>query len=160
MFLVRLCMVCGVWLQCDRLYAQLLPGLDLIPPGSRVAVANPIDTVKFPVPPLHHFPALAVIRRDVFMPILFAHPAQQPLAFRQPYAALAGRLHPIRLFAALVEQTKPLDAEEQRALSEFDYVIFEARQPFTLPVSVKLAPLFTSPQLVVARFRSSAFSGL
>jgi hypothetical protein len=156
MFLVRLVTVCGVWLESDRLYAQLLAGLDLIPPGSRVAVANPVDTVKFPAPPLHHFPALAVIRRDVFMPTLFAHPAQQPLAFRQPYAALAARLDPVRLFVALVEQTEPLDADEQRVLSKFDYVVFEARQPFTLPVSGGLAPVFTSPRLVVARLCSAS----
>jgi hypothetical protein len=151
LFLVRLGVVGAVWLESDRLYAQLLPAFDKIPAGSRVAVANPFDTVKFPTPSLFHFPTLAVVRRDAFVPTVFALPAQQPIALRPHYAALASQLPPWRLWAALVERTAPLDAAERAALAEFDFVIFEGRRPFAVPPSSELSPLFTAPRFVLAR---------
>jgi len=44
-----------------------------------------------------HFPTLAIVRRDAFVPTLFAFPTQQPVALRPEYRALADRLAPERL---------------------------------------------------------------
>ena len=156
--LVRLSAVGAEWLESDRFYAQLLPAFDKIPAGSRVAVANPSDTVNLPAPSLCHFPALAVVRRNAFVPTLFAHPAQQPISLRPYYTALALQLSPERLWAALVERSEPLDAVEHAAFAEYDLVIFEALVPFAVPPSSELTPLFVAPRLVLSRVNTVSAS--
>jgi len=151
LFLVRLSTVGAEWLESDRFYAQLLPAFEKISAGSRVAVANPTDSVDFLAPSLSHFPALAVARRNAFVPTLFAHPAQQPIALKPYFAAIASQLSTERLWAALVERTAPLDAIERAAFAEYDFVIFHALHPFALPPSRELTPLFITPRFVLAR---------
>jgi hypothetical protein len=158
LFFVRLSVLGWTWLESDRFYAQLLPALDEIPAGSRVAVAIPPDAGLFPPAPLLHFPALAVVRRDAFVPTLFAFPAQQPIALRQHYAALARQLPAGRLWAALVERTAPLDSAERATLAEYDFVIFEGRRPFAVQPSNELSLLFAVPRFVLARVNSLSSS--
>jgi hypothetical protein len=158
LFLVRLSAVGAEWLENDRFYAQLLPAFDQIPAGSRVAVANPSGTVDLPAPSLCHFPALAVVRRNAFVPTVFAHPAQQPISLRPHYAALALQLSPERLWAALVERSEPLDVVEHAAFAEYDLVIFEALVPFAVPPSSELTPLFVAPRLVLSRVNTVSAS--
>ncbi len=158
LFLVRVSAVGAEWLENDRFYTQLLPAFDKIPAGSRVAVANPSGTVDLPTPSLCHFPALAVVRRNAFVPTLFALPTQQPISLRPYYAALALQLSPERLWAALVERTEPLDTVERTAFAEYDLVIFEALLPFAVPPSRELTPLFITPRFVLARINTVSAS--
>ncbi len=151
LFLVRMGVVAAEWHQSDLAYAELLPVLDQIPAGSRVAVANPTNAIKWAPTPLFHFPALAVVRRDAFVPILFAYPTQQPVALRPPYGELAGKLAPDDLWAALVERTASLSATENAALAKYDFVLVEGRKPFEMPASTMLSPLVITPRLVLAR---------
>jgi hypothetical protein len=151
LFLVRLSVLGGAWLESDRLYAQLLPALDEIPAGSRVAVAIRPDPGTFPPPALMHFPTLAVVRRDAFVATVFAYPGQQPIALRRHYAALASQLPPGRLWAALAERTAPLDSAERAALDEYDFVIFLGQRPFDMQPSNELSLIFTMPRFVLAR---------
>lgn len=151
MFLVRMGVVEAEWRESDRVYAELLPVLNSIPAGSRVAVANPPDAIKWAPASLYHFPTLAVLRRDAFVPTLFAYPTQQPIALRPPYGDLAAKLAQNWLWAALVEGTATLDSAERAALANYDFVLLEGRQPFAMPVSTKLSPLVTTPRLVLAR---------
>jgi hypothetical protein len=110
LFLVRLAVVAAEWRDSDRIYSEFLPALDSVPAGSRVAVAAPpLLAVKWAATPLHHFPLIAVLRRDVFVPTLFANPTQQPVALRPHYRALAGQLGEEQLWRALIEGA-PLDA--------------------------------------------------
>ena len=142
--------VAAEWRQSDRAYAELLPVLDTIPEGSRVAVATP-HAIKWAHTPLYHFPAWAVVRRDAFVPILFAYPTQQPIALRPLYGELAAKLTPARLWTALVERTTTLDPAESTALAKYDYVLIEGRKSFEMPASAVLSPLVTTPRLVLAR---------
>jgi hypothetical protein len=151
LFVVRLSVLGAAWLESDRLYAQLLPALDEIPAGSRVAVATSPGAGIFPPPSLLHFPTLAVVRRNAFVPTLFAYPAQQPIALRRHYAALASQLPPGRLWAAFVERSAPLDSAERAALAQYDFVIFEGRRPFAVQPSNELSLLFAAPRFVLAR---------
>ena len=151
LFLVRMSFVAAEWHQSDRAYAELLPVLDSIPAGGRVAVANPRDAIKWAPTPLYHFPTLAVIRRDAFVPTLFAYPTQQPITLRPPYGELAGTLAPDHLWAALVDRTATLDSAESTALAKYDFVLLEGRKPFEMPASTMLSPIITTPRLVLAR---------
>ena len=67
----------------------------------------------------YHLPALLLIERGAFWPVLFANPAQQPIRLRPAYARLAREAHDIPSHAAL-------KADPERgaaALRQFDFVL-------------------------------------
>jgi len=66
-----------------------------------------------------HLPALLLIERHAFWPILFANPAQQPIRLRPNYAELASKAHDIPSHAALVANPNSGTA----ALRDFDFVL-------------------------------------
>jgi len=151
LFGVRLAVVTAAWRQSDRLYASLLPALDALPTGSRVAIAYPPEALNSEATPLAHFPTLAVVRRDAFVPTLFAYATQQPVALRPEYRALADRLTPERLWAGLVAAAPPLDDGERAALGGYDYVAVVGRHPIRLPAQRWLAVAFTAPRFALLR---------
>jgi hypothetical protein len=153
---VRLGIVTAVWRESDRLYASLLPALDGLPAGSRVAVAYPPEALNSEATPLAHFPTLAVIRRDAFVPTLFAYATQQPVALRPEYRALADRLTPERLWAGLVAAAPPLDDGERAALGGYDYVAVVGRHPFHRPAQPWLAGVFVAPRFALLRVAPDA----
>ena len=66
-----------------------------------------------------HMPALLLIERGAFWPLLFANPAQQPIRLRSAYARLAQEAHDLPSHAAL-------GADPDRgsgALRDFDFVL-------------------------------------
>jgi hypothetical protein len=149
LFMVRTGVVAAEWRQSDLAYAQLLPALDKVPIGSRIAITYP--QVKCGGTTLFHFPTLAVSRRDAFVPTLFANPTQQPIALRPQYRALAGQLSPWRLWDALVKRTAPLNLAERAALADYDFIVFVGQRPFAQPAEKGLSPLVTTPHFVLAR---------
>jgi hypothetical protein len=151
LFAVRLGVVTAAWRDSDRLYASLLPALDELPAGSRIAVAYPPEALNSEATPLAHFPTLAIVRRDAFVPTLFAFVTQQPVALRPEYRALADRLMPERLWAGLVAATPPLDDGERAALGGYDYVVLVGRHPFRPPVQRWLASAFAAPRFALLR---------
>jgi hypothetical protein len=151
LFVMRLGVVTAVWRDSDERYANLLGALDRLPAGSRVAVAYPPEAVNSEAMPLAHFPTLAIVRRDAFVPTLFAFPTQQPVALRPTYRALADRLPPERLWAGLVAANPPLDDSERAALHDYDYVIFVGRRPFLLAPRPALESTFTAARFTLAR---------
>jgi hypothetical protein len=146
LFAVRMGLVMLSWQASDRAYAALLPAIDQLPEGSRLAVAYPSDAINSEATPLAHFPLLAVVRRDAFVPTLFAFPTQQPVALRPDARLLADRLPPERLWSALVEGA-PLDANERAALAAYDHVIVVARRPFAIAAPPPFVPVFAEPRL-------------
>jgi hypothetical protein len=156
LFAVRLGVVTAVWRESDRLYAGLLPALDGLPAGSRVAVAYPPEALNSEPTPLAHFPTLAIVRRDAFVPTLFAFATQQPVALRPEYRALADRLPPERLWAGLVAASPPLDEGERAALAGYDYVAVVGRHPFLPPAQPWLAGVFAGPRFALLRVLPAA----
>ena len=67
----------------------------------------------------YHLPALLVIERRAFWPLLFANPAQQPFRLRQPFARLAREAHDIPTHADLVADPSAGSAD----LRDFDYAL-------------------------------------
>jgi hypothetical protein len=157
LFLLRLGVVGASWEASDRSYARLLPALDALPIGARLAVAYPSDAINSQPTPLVHFPTLAIVRRDAFVPTLFAFPTQQPVALAPRYRALADRLSPERLWSAFVGGGPPLDPGERAALQHYEYLVFVDRSPFTVPVAPPLVPGFAAPRF--ALFRIAAGDG-
>jgi hypothetical protein len=149
LFLVRVGVVAASWQASDRVYAGLLPALDGLPAGDRLAVAYPPEALNSQPTPLAHLPTLAIVRRDAFVPTLFAFPTQQPVLLRPSYRALADRLPPERLWSAFIGAGPPLDAAERAALAGYDHVVFVGRAAFTAPAARPLVPVFAAPRFAL-----------
>jgi hypothetical protein len=149
LFLVRLGVVAANWQASDRVYASLLPIFDRLPIGDRLAVAYPPEALNSQPTPLVHLPTLAILRRDAFVPTLFAFPTQQPVLLQPPYRALAGRLPPERLWSAFIGAGPPLDAAERAALAGYDHVVFVGRTGFAQPAGKSLVPVFAAPRFAL-----------
>jgi hypothetical protein len=156
LFAARLGVVTAMWHDSDQLYAGLLPALDHLPAGSRVAVAYPPEALNSEAAPLAHFPMLAIVRRDAFVPTLFAFPTQQPVALRPAYRALADRLAPERLWAGVAVAAPPLDGGERATLRGYDYVAFVSRRPFLLAAQPDLEGVFAAPRFALYRVAPDA----
>jgi hypothetical protein len=150
MFFLRMGLIAASWHGSDSDYATLLPAWDLLPPGSRLAVAYPPEGVHVEATPLAHFPALAVARRDAFVPTLFASPAQQPVVLRPEYRALADRTDSGRLWGAFHSGAR-LEERDHAALEDYDFIAFMAPHPFTLADETGLASVFVAPRLRLYR---------
>src|SRR6185437_2428335 len=149
MYLARIGLVSASWEASDRVYARLLPQLERLPRGSRLAVAFPPEALNSQPTPLVHFPTLAIAGRDAFVPTLFAFPTQQPVALAPPYRWLADRLPPERLWSAFLGGGPPLDAAERAALRRYDRIVFVSRAPFTVPSTALLVPQFAAPRFAL-----------
>jgi hypothetical protein len=149
LFVLRLGLVEVSWEASDRAYARLLPALDSLPEGGRLAVAFAPDAVNSQPTPLAHFPTLAIVRRDAFVPTLFAFPTQQPVALAPPWRALADALSPGRLWSAFVGGGPPLDAAERAALARYDHIVFVGRDAFSVPPAPALVPEVAAPRFAL-----------
>ena len=89
LFLARMAEVWVHWERADAVYARLLPILDQVPEGGRLAVGYPPEAVDSSAIPTAHLPTLAIARRDAFVPTLFAYRGQQPVALRPEAQRLA-----------------------------------------------------------------------
>ena len=131
LFVTRIGIVAATWIGDDRLYAPVVAALAALPPGSRLALASPSGSVHVSGngPPMVHLPALAVIATDAFVPTLFAFPGQQPLALREPYAALARAASPEDFWALVAGGAADARARAAAALPGYDFVIATAETP-------------------------------
>ena len=139
---LRLAMIELVWHRADRVYSADLAGIDMLPRGTRLAVAHPAGAVNFVPIPEVHFAALAIVRREAFVPTLFALPAQQPVVLRPPYAALAEAAQPERLWAAFVGNDSSESADAAATLQHYDYIAFTDNRPVHVPPNRCLAPIY------------------
>lgn len=151
LLIVRLGVVTFVWREADREYQALMPAFDLIGRGDAVAVAAPASSVQAGGIPLHHFPTLAVVQRDAFVPILFADPSQQPMQLTPDAARLAREAQPARLWQALERGALP-------SLTGYNELMI-VDPPSALHVPEALGTiLFAAPRLVLVRLQP-AISG-
>jgi hypothetical protein len=155
LFAVRIGLVALSWEASDRAYAALVPAIDELPEGSRLAVAYPSDAINSEATPLAHFPLFAVVRRDAFVPTLFTFPTQQPVALKPAARMLADRLPPERLWSALVGGA-PLDESERAALAAYDHVIVVGRRPFAIGAGPPFVPVFVQPRLQLLAITGNA----
>jgi hypothetical protein len=133
LFVLRVAVVAEVWSEHRRDLADLRAVIAAVPPGALVYVTN-VPQEEAPaywdagprsrrisngLRADYHLPALLLIERRAFWPILFANPAQQPIRLRPAYARLAQEAHDIPSHAALVAHPDVGSA----ALGDFDFVL-------------------------------------
>jgi hypothetical protein len=133
LFAVRMSVVAFAWTEQRRDLAELRSVIAAVPPGAKVYMTN-VPQEEAPsywdAGPMSrrlsntlradfHLPALLLIERGAFWPVLFANPAQQPIELRPAYARLAREGHDIPSHAELVADPDHGSA----ALADFDYVL-------------------------------------
>jgi hypothetical protein len=143
--IARLTIIEQVWLRADRVYSADLAGLDMLPPGITLAVAYPAGAVNFVAVPETHLAALAIARREAFVPTLFALPAQQPVLQRPPYAAVAEAAQPERLWAGFTGSDAAVGAHLLAVLEQYDYIAFIDNRPIHVQPSRCLETIFEQP---------------
>ena len=137
LFAARLAVVERVWAASDAQYRADIAVLDTVPKGAKLAVAWPGSAIQVTAAPELHLPNLAIIRRDAFVPTLFAYPAQQPVALTPDYAALADAVGQQALWDAAVTGRSRLPP----ALKAYDYVVLIDRTPFLTRATDCLTPV-------------------
>ena len=133
LFAVRMAVVAEVWTEHRRDLADLRAVIAAVPPGASVVMTNvPLEEapaywdagprsrlISNVLRTEYHLPALLIIERGAFWPLLFANPAQQPIRLRPAYARLAREVYDIPSHAALVADPDRGSA----ALRDFDFVL-------------------------------------
>ncbi len=145
LLIVRMAAIEHVWHAADRVYTADLAGIDLLPRGARLAVAQPEGLFHVTRIPEVHLATLAIARRDAFVPTLFAIPGQQPVMLKPAFAALAATAQPQLLWAALVTGGAAERARLPVPLGDFDFVAFTDERAIHVPESSCLTPFFVQP---------------
>ncbi len=150
MLLARMAAIEHVWRAADRVYTAALEGIDRLPRGASLALAHPPGAVNMVPIPLLHVATLAIARREVFVPTLFAVPGQQPVELRPPYAALAAAAaSSTLLWSGLTGGDAAAREAAVSALAGYDYVALTDRQPVQVPPSPCLTPVFEGPRFQI-----------
>ena len=148
---IRLGVIERVWREADRIYSADLGGINALPRGSKLAIAQPPNLFHVVPVPEVHLPVLAIPRREAFVPSLFAIPGQQPVALKPAFATIAEAAQPQRLWAIL-SGGQAADRDSLPAvLEEFDFVVFTDKRPIHLPSNRCLAPFFARPTFQIFR---------
>jgi hypothetical protein len=149
--IIRLGVIERVWREADRIYSADLGGINALPRGSKLAIAQPPNLFHVVPVPEVHLPVLAIPRREAFVPSLFAIPGQQPVALKPTFATIAEAAQPQRLWTIL-SGGQAADRDSLPAvLEEFDFVVFTDKRPIHLPSNRCLAPFFARPTFQIFR---------
>jgi hypothetical protein len=146
----RMAVIEYVWLRADHIYSADLAGIDMLPRGAKLAVAYPASAVNFAPVPEVHLAVLAAVRREAFVPTLFANEGQQPIALKPPYDTLADAATPQELWAVVVSGG---DAAKTggplRALQQYDFLAVTGGGPSDVSPARCLRPLFEQPSFKI-----------
>jgi hypothetical protein len=146
LLVTRMAAIEYVWLRADRIYSADLAGIDTLPRGTKLAVAYPASVVNFAPVPEVHLAALAVARREAFVPTLFANKGQQPIALKPPYDVLADAATPPELWAVVaLGGDAAKTGQILKALQQYDFVAVTGDQPSDISPTRCLRLLFKQP---------------
>jgi hypothetical protein len=152
-FAARMLVIETVWRQADRLYREDIAVIDSLPEGVKLAVAYPPRDVNAGAIPELHVATLAVVRREAFVPTVFAYPAQQPLSLRPAYDALARATSANWLWTAFVDKDPAARAAVMPVLKDYDFVVFADRDPFDVAPSACLEAVRSTPRFQLFALR-------
>lgn len=155
LIVVRSGYVAMTWMDTRPDLADLRAAIANIEPGARVLVATgstgerTVEPTRRVLPGVYrltnHLPALLVIERRAFWPLLFADPAQQPVTILPPFDRIAHPLaEPVDWSKLASEPYTPDTLQFARYLvqwrNNFDYVLLIDPRP-DFPNIAKLSPL-------------------
>ena len=136
--------------RADQVYPRLVALLDSVPQGGRLAVAFRSNEIGPAGIPINHLPTLAVLRRDAFVPTVFAYETQQPVILTPAARALRNTADPSELWTALMADEAG-DAQLRQALAGFDALVALDPRPFEVPATPLLVPAGIEPNFALYR---------
>ncbi|MBV8455756.1 MAG: hypothetical protein JO122_03965, partial [Acetobacteraceae bacterium] len=145
LLLIRVGVIERLWREADRVYSADLVGVDALPSGAKLAIAHPENAFHISPIPEVHLAALAISRREAFVPAFFAIPGQQPVVFKPGFAVLAAATQPQRLWKVIVEEGQTGRGHLPAALDQYDFIALTDRRPIPAVPNACLAPFFTRP---------------
>jgi hypothetical protein len=134
LFSGRMFIVGNHWRGAEALHSELSSAVELIPRGSRllsVSSRNP-DRLHESLGP--HLAATAVIRKDVFLPSMYAMPRGQPLVFTEKYLSLARN-------APKPDQWKGDLVTWRQIEQDYDFILLTGVAPLEVPPPSTLTPV-------------------
>jgi hypothetical protein len=147
---VRLAVIEYVWLRADRTYSTDLAGIDMLPRGAKLAVAYSASAVNFVPVPKVHLAALAVVRREAFVPTLFANKGQQPIALKPSYDVLAAAATPQDFWSIVVTgRDAAKTAGPPQTLQQYDFLAVTRGEPSGVPPIQCLRAFFKQPNFEI-----------
>ena len=153
--IARMAVIEKMWLDASRIYAADIAAIDTLPEGAKLAVAYPDRETNAGGIPELHVATLATMRREAFVPTLFAYASQQPITLRPPYDALAGATSPNWIWDGFVAGNATERTASAAVLKDYDYVAFASRDAFTVPANSCLVPLPSPPHFRLFKLRQS-----
>jgi hypothetical protein len=173
-FLVRMAVIVKNWRSINTSYQANLQVIDRIPAGTKVATA--VGLLNYPAlnnPPLGHFPAMAIIRKQVLINSVYAGYGYENLRLKPQYEGMryehlyiADNCNAPRdanaPFLRRVEQalsgcpqdpSRPVTTEENPfeniPLEQFDYLLLVNDRYFRYPVPARLRLVFRAADTVL-----------
>ncbi|HEY7338264.1 MAG TPA: hypothetical protein VH639_25480 [Bryobacteraceae bacterium] len=158
LFAVRMAAIAEAWRSANPLYAQYFAAFGALPEGARLAVATAHKWSETTVhPPVHSIAAMAAIRRSAFVPIIYADPREEALAFTPEYKRLADLQAARVYFPEFLERMK-IPAERDAVnpfradrLAPFDYLLEVNPTDFPVPGPERATTLFEGQNFVLYR---------
>jgi hypothetical protein len=143
LLVARMAVIEHVWLRADRIYSADLTGIDKLPRGVKLAVAHPASAINFVPIPEVHLAVLAVALREAFVPTLFAHEGQQPIALKPSYEVLAAAATPQDFWSIVVTaRGAAKTAGLPQPLQQYDFLAVTGGEPSEVPPIQCLRPFF------------------
>ena len=134
-FGVRLTVLADRWEQSESAHAEYLRAIEQVPEGSRLLAAwagTPSQTFE---PPLAHLAALAVMKKSVFLPSMYAMPRGQPIIFTPEYLPLAAQ-------APKLEQWFGSSPAWDKVIDQYDYILLVREHLFSVRPPAVLNPIY------------------
>jgi hypothetical protein len=129
LFLVRLGVTASAWHAQSREVAAMMPALDSLPRGARVAGAEALDSDAWALEAYGHLPSYATVRRDALVNTHFAIPGIHMLRLKQGGPGFADPSQ--RIF---YRKGDPIDLAAFEPARQADYLWYIGRQqPARLP---------------------------
>lgn len=141
----RTAVVTGEWHRANRTYEEYQRAFESLEDGSKVyfAAGHTGGQRTWPAP-AYFLPCLAVAKKDIYLPYLFANPSQQPLRYTSRYVGLQR----ISRGPVLTHGESPNWDTLRRS---FDYFLLTNEQFFRDPVPKDMIPVFRGKQVAVYR---------
>jgi hypothetical protein len=146
LFSGRMLVVGNHWQGAEALYKQMSSAMEQIPQGSRLLAVSSRDPDRLYETPNPHIAATAVIRKDVFLPSMYAMPRGQLLIFTEKYLGLARN-------APKPDQWMGDAITWKQVEQDYDFILLTGIERLEVPPPNTLLPVFKSTGFQLYRTR-------
>jgi hypothetical protein len=146
LFSGRMLVVGNHWQGAEALYKQMSSAMEQIPQGARLLAVSSRDPDRLYETPNPHMAATAVMRKDVFLPSMYAMPRGQLLTFTEKYLGLARN-------APKPDEWMGDAITWKQVEQDYDFILLTGIERLEVPPPNTLLPVFKSTGFQLYRTR-------